>query len=285
MVKKILTFIACFAVMLTALTADFRLTSPFSVDDFEEGPSNVIAAVYSSNLNLVPSTNLFVSGNGQFRLLSVTPRVNTYGESVINVELCDHGYSAIRSAEMLTTPGVLSSNVFTNGFPFYVTNKTLTGQARVELTWNEPQYTKTTNSPFLIHRSTTPLAQITGNIATLYKTIGSTFGTSFTDTNVVVGTNYYYLVTYWGTGPGYDVQCTNYQFTLKVKPDVKLIFVGDGFGFEGKAGKTYRIMTKNNLTNDVNWQKILDVDVTSDHFFIFKGQEYLNKPIHVRELD
>lgn len=283
MVKKLLTLIACFAVMLTAFTAEFRLSAPFTVDDFEEGPSNIIATAYSSNIVLVPSTNLTITGTGSYRLLSVLPESGVTGESQIRVELKDLGYSIRRSPEMSVTPGILSSNIWTNNVLFSVTNKTTAGQAKVDFTWNDV-YDKLANAPYLIHRSIIPLNQNPyDNIADIFRTIGSTFGNSFTDTNVFVGTNYYYFVTFAVAGPGIDVQTTNYQFTLKVPPEVKLAFLGDGWGFEGKAGKTYRIMTKNDMNE--NWQKILDVNATTDQLFIFRGQEYLDKPVQVREID
>jgi len=284
MVRKLSILLACFAVTFFSVAADFRFYSPFSVDDFEEGPSNVIASAISSNLELVPSTNLVVTGTGVNRLLTVTPKTGIYGETLITVQLRDTGRSILRSSEMQVTPGVNAINVFTNQFPLISTNRTFSGQARVEFFWQDTSLRRT-NSPFFIHRSLVPLSQNPDSPARIFKTVGTTTGTNFTDTNVIIGTNYYYFITYWVTDAGYDIQTNNYSFTLKVPPEVRLVFVGDGWGFEGKAGKTYQIMTKNNITNELHWEPIFDVNITSDQFYIFRGQEYLNKPIHVRELD
>ena len=173
------------AVMLTAFTADFRIS--FTVDDFEEGPSNIVATAFSSNILLVPSTNLFVTGVGDHRLLSFTPIPNALGESDIRVEFRDTGYSIVLTE---------------------------------------------TNS-YLIKSET-------------------------------------------------NVQTTTYQFTFKAPPEIQLMFLGDGWAFQGKAGKTYQVMTRDDMNTD--WQEVFGINATNDQLVIFRGQEYLNKPIHVREI-
>ena len=269
------------------LASEFTLKSPFIVDDFEEGPSNLVVTAYSSNPILFPTNQISVSGNGLERNLSLSPQVGVYGEGIINIDVTDTGIIASRTVELNALPGTVANTTWTNNFPLNPTIVTTTSP-HVSISWaNPPQ--RLVALPFIIKRSTSPLSVNPENPGILYKTVGSTYETNFDDTNVVAGTQYYYIITWvdsWSTNYfTYVPITTNYNFTMGVSPPVKLLFDGNIFGFSGKANKTYNIMTKPHMKNQVLWELINTFTLSTDQFVLLDEPIYRNKPIYVRELD
>lgn len=282
--KKLLLYFI-FLAITSGLTAEFILKSPFNVDDFEEGPDNLDIKIYSSNPILFPNDRLLVTETELKRILFISPYPNVYGQGIINIDVSDTGLLATRSGEFFALPGTPSNTSWTNNTPLNPIVVT-TISPNVSISWNNPPQ-KLTAYPFLIKRSTSPLKS-PENPITVYKTVGSTYGTNIVDTNVITGTQYYYIITWidnWATNFTNVPMKTNYNFTMGVSPPVKLLFNGNVFGFSGKANKTYNIMTKPHMKNQVLWELIDTITLSTDQFVLLDEPIYRNKPIYVRELD
>jgi len=79
---------------------------PFTVQDNETFPENLLLFVTSSNTNLVDAANIELGGAGSNRTLTITPAANQHGETTITVAVND-GYSGTNISFVLTvTPGV-----------------------------------------------------------------------------------------------------------------------------------------------------------------------------------
>ena len=267
-------------------SVDFTLRSPFGVDDFEEGSSNLTIGVYSSNPILFPTNRLTVLGSGNERTFLVSPQPGVYGQGIINIDITDTGILASRTLELTAVPGTISTTNWTNNLPLNPTVITTTS-AQVSISWVNPLQ-RSTLHPFIIKRSTESLNKTTVNPNLFYRTIGSTFETNFIDTQVIPGVRYYYIINWvdsWITNYTSAPLTAKYNFTMGVSPNVPILFNGRDFGFAGKANKTYHIMTKPHMKDQVIWELIDAFTLASDQFVLLDSPLYKNKPIHVRELE
>jgi hypothetical protein len=284
--KKLLLYFSFLIFIPLVWATEFTLKAPFAVDDFEEGPVNLSIRVHSSNSILFPTNRISILGSGVQRILSLSPQLNVYGEGTINIDITDNAVITSIPIELTALPGTISNIKWTNNYPLYPTVITTTSP-EVSISWTNPPQRLTTR-PFVIKKSTIPLNEISKNPGFIYRTVGSTFSTNFVDTNVVMGTKYYYIINWvnnWVTNYVTTPMTTNYNFTMKVSPPIPLLFNGEDFGFFGTANTTYGIMIKPHMKNQVLWELLDTIVLSSDQFVLLDGSIYRNKPVHVRELD
>ncbi len=76
----------------------------FTVADLETPTANLLVTATSTNLNLVPDGGLVLSGSGGNRILTITPRPNANGQTLIRVALSDGALSVTNSFLLTVTP-------------------------------------------------------------------------------------------------------------------------------------------------------------------------------------
>lgn len=214
-------FPTLFCTLLCALNIfalDSTFTSPFRVDDFDEGSTNVVVSAQSSNTNVVSSVS--VVGSGAYRSLSFTPNLSVNGSSIITVDLADTGVISERTAELSALPG--SSPSLVHFFGSRLSPDVASSSGQVFISWTG-DLDKKTDKPYIINRSKIPF--LSGGMDS-FETVGYTFGTSFLDTNVVNDTQYYYIITWINnSSPVGPAGHKTYQFTFKSSKDLPLNFV------------------------------------------------------------
>src|ERR1044071_9377129 len=85
---------------LTTNEDKVALTS-FTISDLETPADSLILSASSSNINLVPNTNIVFSGTGNNRNLAITPLTNAFGTSTITVSVSD-GVLSTNTSFLLT---------------------------------------------------------------------------------------------------------------------------------------------------------------------------------------
>ncbi|MCM3702122.1 S-layer homology domain-containing protein [Paenibacillus macerans] len=73
---------------VTTMNKNTSATRSFDAIDPDDG-DDVIATAVSSNEALIPSANLVITGSGEDRTLTITPKANAYGTATITVTLDD----------------------------------------------------------------------------------------------------------------------------------------------------------------------------------------------------
>jgi len=81
---------------------DTPITVPFTVDDVGTAANDLIVSGDSSNIALVPVSNLGFGGSGLNRTLTITPAASSYGVTVITVTVEDEGGLTASTAFTLT---------------------------------------------------------------------------------------------------------------------------------------------------------------------------------------
>jgi hypothetical protein len=79
---------------------------PFTVQDNETFPENLLLSVTSLNTNLVDAANIELGGVGSNRTLTITPHADQHGETTITVTAND-GYSGTNTSFILTVTPVV----------------------------------------------------------------------------------------------------------------------------------------------------------------------------------
>jgi hypothetical protein len=93
---------------------------PFTVWDAETAADQLGITLTSSNTTLLPTTNMVLSGAGTNRTLTLTPRPNTFGRSLITIRVSDgvtntrvsflFTFTSSNNAPVLTVPASLAGN-------------------------------------------------------------------------------------------------------------------------------------------------------------------------------
>lgn len=266
-------------IVIPVLGYDFYITVPFKPDDWEEIPTNLINTVNSSNTNLIPNAKLVLSTlntNPFQKLLSIQTATNVFGTSVITLTVTDNGVVSEYSEFLEASVGIVSTKTYTNSA---LKPKVTVGASSVSLQWNAWTNGLASGFPYKI------LRMPWGN-TNQPNTIGWTFNTNYVDNSVESGKQYHYMISfvpsiytnYFATSP----TSTNVVFTLNVMPPIPLQFTGDGYAFQAYANKNYGIFYKNNI-GEALWKRMFGISADADHLFVFRGDQYKDKIIYVRE--
>ena len=284
MKNKILTLLLLLGIVMPVLGYNFHFTLPFRPDDWEEIPSNLVNTVNSSNTNLVPNTKLILSTlntNPFEKLLSVRTSTNVFGSSVITLTVTDNGVVSEHSDFLEANVGIVSTNTYTNSA---LKPTVIVGSNSVLLRWN--MYTNSLGLNGLASGFPYKILRMPWGQTDQPNTIGWTYNTNYTDNSVEIGKRYQYRISfvpsiytnYFAT----TLMSTNIAFTLNVDPPIPLQFTGDGYAFQAYANKNYGIFYKNDI-NEVFWKRMFGISADADHLFLFRGDQYTDKIIYVRE--
>ncbi len=84
----------------------------FSINDYETNPDNLVITCLSSNINLVDQNDILMGGGGEIRTLTITPKSNQFGNSVITVLVTDeNNVSSSRSFSLTVNEGTNNAPV------------------------------------------------------------------------------------------------------------------------------------------------------------------------------
>lgn len=142
-------------VIVQDTVAAIPVTAWHTVDD----PSTLTLSATTSNPDLVPASNLVLTGNGSNRLATITPLPGRVGQTVVTLRLLDQrGQTATNVFTLQVTPEPLTGTLHLNnpGFetPFNTLNKvsstnSITGQ--LASSWTE----NSGNAPTLVYEAET----------------------------------------------------------------------------------------------------------------------------------
>lgn len=87
-----------------SIPENFSLTFVFSISDVETSVDQLITRAMSDNQTLLPDKNLQIIGDGQLRILKISPRPNFSGETTVSISAFDGGQTGIQSFNVKVTP-------------------------------------------------------------------------------------------------------------------------------------------------------------------------------------
>src|SRR6185503_16489371 len=76
---------------------DKSVTIPFTIGDLETAADALVLSATSSNISLLPLTNIVFGGSGSDRTVTLSPLTNTFGTSTITLLVSDGTFSSSNS--------------------------------------------------------------------------------------------------------------------------------------------------------------------------------------------
>lgn len=243
-----------------------------NVDDFESSPTTIVLQVVPSNTNLFGSISTSNSLDGTSRVITLQNK--TYGSSQLNIYAYDNGLDSISTGIITVIDG--NSTMGTDlshpyGFQGYSYGK------NIYLNWSN-----------VANAYGYKVMRAEVNSSDAFKTIGITGATSFIDTNVVLGTQYWYLVNWvppnltniYANNIRHSVISVNIQY---VSP-IHIYYFPDGFGFISPSNSTYQVLYKTNITN-AQWSVLSELPLASGTTVFYHDSNgfFRNKIFYVKE--
>ena len=85
---------------------------PFTIDDLQTAPANLVVAASSNNQTLVPNGNIVLGGSGANRTITVTPASGQIGQAIVTVSVTDTGGLTVQDTFIVLVAGVITCSAF-----------------------------------------------------------------------------------------------------------------------------------------------------------------------------